>query len=75
VQMMRLLCTKFVGTNPSYMFAKFVVFEKRFEEKVDAHRYAKPLHKPIYKDSLDRGRKFFCLKKSSYLCIFIISSH
>jgi hypothetical protein len=42
---MMLLCTKFVGTNPSYMCTKImfvgvVVFEKkRFQEKVDANVY------------------------------------
>jgi hypothetical protein len=35
VHLMKLLCTNFVGTNPSYMFAKkkfvgVVVFEKKF---------------------------------------------
>jgi hypothetical protein len=43
---MKLLGTKFAGTNPSYMCAKkkfvgVVVFEKkRFEAKVDANVYA-----------------------------------
>jgi hypothetical protein len=55
---MKLLCTKFVGTNPSYMFAKIkfvgvVVFEKRFEAIVDGNAYAyeRPWHKDRRRNS------------------------
>jgi hypothetical protein len=63
VHFMKLLCTKFVGTNPSYMCEKIkllcvVVFEKkRFEAIVDGNTYAyeRPRHK-------DRRRNASVLK-------------
>jgi hypothetical protein len=44
---MKLLSTKYVGTNPSYMWAKLkfvgiVVFKKRFEAIVDGNAYERP---------------------------------
>jgi hypothetical protein len=53
---MKLLCTKFVGTNPSNMCAKnkvlgVVVFEKkRFEAIVDGNAYAYSYERPWHKD-------------------------
>jgi hypothetical protein len=45
---MKLLCRKFVGTNPSYMCGKnkvvsvVVFYKKRFEAKVDGNAYERP---------------------------------
>jgi hypothetical protein len=46
---MKLLCTKFVGINPSYMCVGVAVFEKRFEAIVDGNMYV--YERPWHKDS------------------------
>jgi hypothetical protein len=66
VHLMKLLCTKFVGTYPSYLCAKkkfvvVVVFEKkRFEVKVDnVYTYAYHIQEVMTKR---QKKKFYCPK-------------
>jgi hypothetical protein len=67
VHLMKLLCTKFVGTNPSYMcvkkFVVVVVFEKeRFEVIVEGNVYERPWHKDRRNSSVLKNNNFQCKK-------------